>query len=96
MPATARFRSSWSSRPGAEVTQSGIYDYNFNTRGFNSSLNRRVATLIDGRNPAVPFLGAQEWAAMTPFLSTIFPVWSWLEVRAPLCTAPTRRAAYSI
>ena len=50
--------------PGAEVTQSGVYDYNFNTRGFNSSLNRRVATLVDGRNPAVPFLGAQEWAAI--------------------------------
>ena len=31
--------------PGAEVTQSGVYDFNFNTRGFNSSLNRRVATL---------------------------------------------------
>ncbi len=51
--------------PGAEVTQSGVYDYNFNTRGFNSSLTRRVATLIDGRNPSVPFLGAQEWAAMS-------------------------------
>lgn len=51
--------------PGAEVTQSGLYDYNFNTRGFNSSLNRRVATLIDGRDPAVPFLGAQEWAAVS-------------------------------
>ncbi|MDX1501559.1 MAG: TonB-dependent receptor [Thermoanaerobaculia bacterium] len=51
--------------PGAEVTQSGLYDYNFNTRGFNSSLNRRVATLIDGRNPSVPFLGAQEWAAVS-------------------------------
>ncbi|HEV7668860.1 MAG TPA: TonB-dependent receptor [Thermoanaerobaculia bacterium] len=51
--------------PGAEVTQSGIYDFNFNTRGFNSSLNRRVATLIDGRDPSVPFLGAQEWAAVS-------------------------------
>lgn len=51
--------------PGAEVTQSGLYDYNFNTRGFNSSLNRRVATLIDGRNVALPFLGAQEWAAVS-------------------------------
>ncbi|MDH3283131.1 MAG: TonB-dependent receptor [Acidobacteriota bacterium] len=51
--------------PGAEVTQSGIYDYNFNTRGFNSSLNRRVATLIDGRDPSVPFLGAQSWAAIS-------------------------------
>jgi iron complex outermembrane receptor protein len=51
--------------PGAEVTQSGVYDYNFNTRGFNSSLNRRVATLIDGRDPSVPFLGSQEWAAVS-------------------------------
>jgi iron complex outermembrane receptor protein len=51
--------------PGAEVTQSGLYDYNFNTRGFNSSLNRRVATLIDGRDPSVPFLGAQEWASLS-------------------------------
>ncbi len=51
--------------PGVEVTQSGVYDYNFNTRGFNSSLNRRVATLIDGRDPSVPFLGAQEWAAIS-------------------------------
>jgi iron complex outermembrane receptor protein len=51
--------------PGAEVTQSGVYDFNFNTRGFNSSLNRRVATLIDGRDPAVPFLGSQEWAAVS-------------------------------
>ncbi|MGH9337865.1 MAG: TonB-dependent receptor plug domain-containing protein, partial [Vicinamibacteria bacterium] len=51
--------------PGAEVTQSGLYDFNFNTRGFNSSLNRRVATLVDGRDPSVPFLGAQEWAAIS-------------------------------
>lgn len=51
--------------PGAEVTQSGIYDYNLNTRGFNSSLNRRVATLIDGRDPSVPFLGSQEWGAVS-------------------------------
>ena len=51
--------------PGAEVTQSGIYDFNINTRGFNSSLNRRVVTLVDGRDPSVPFLGAQEWAAIS-------------------------------
>ncbi len=51
--------------PGAEVTQSGVYDYNLNTRGFNSSLNRRVATLVDGRDPSVPFLGSQEWAAVS-------------------------------
>jgi iron complex outermembrane receptor protein len=51
--------------PGAELTQSGLYDFNFNTRGFNSSLNRRVATLVDGRDPSVPFLGSQEWGALS-------------------------------
>jgi len=51
--------------PGAEVTQSGLYDFNFNTRGFNSSLNRRILTLIDGRDPSVPFLGSQEWGAVS-------------------------------
>ena len=51
--------------PGVEVTQSGLYDYNVNTRGFNSSLNRRVATLVDGRDPSIPFLGSQEWAAIS-------------------------------
>ncbi|HVS12328.1 MAG TPA: TonB-dependent receptor [Thermoanaerobaculia bacterium] len=48
--------------PGVEVTQSGLYDFNFNTRGFNSSLNRRIAVRIDGRDPAVGFLGSQDWA----------------------------------
>ncbi|HVR95353.1 MAG TPA: TonB-dependent receptor plug domain-containing protein, partial [Thermoanaerobaculia bacterium] len=51
--------------PGVDFTQSGLYDLNFNTRGFNSSLNRRILTLIDGRDPAVPFLGSQEWAAVS-------------------------------
>lgn len=51
--------------PGAEVTQSGLYDFNFNARGFNSSLNRRVATVIDGRNPSIPFLGSEEWSAVS-------------------------------
>lgn len=51
--------------PGVDFTQSGLYDFNFNTRGFNSSLNRRILTLIDGRDPNVPFLGAQEWAAVS-------------------------------
>jgi iron complex outermembrane receptor protein len=54
--------------PGVEVTQGGLYDFNINTRGFNSSLNRRVAVLIDGRDPSVPFLASQEWTA------TSFPI----------------------
>ncbi len=51
--------------PGASVTQSGIYDFNLNTRGFNSSLNRRVPVIVDGRDPSVPFLGAQEWSTLS-------------------------------
>ena len=51
--------------PGVEVTQSGIHDFNLNTRGFNSSLNRRVQVLVDGRNPQVPFLGSTEWSYLS-------------------------------
>jgi iron complex outermembrane receptor protein len=50
---------------GVDFTQSGLYDTNFNARGFNSSLNRRILTLVDGRDPAIAFLGAQEWAALS-------------------------------
>ena len=53
------------SAPGVDFTQSGLYDTNFNARGFNSSLNRRILTLIDGRDPAIAFLGSQEWAAIS-------------------------------
>lgn len=51
--------------PGVDYTASGLFDTNFNARGFNSSLNRRILTLIDGRDPAIAFLGAQEWAAVS-------------------------------
>ncbi len=57
--------------PGAETTQNGLYDFNFNTRGFNSSLNRRILTLIDGRNPSVLFLGSQEHTSLAVPLDEI-------------------------
>ena len=63
--ATGQLPKVLESAPGVDFTQSGLYDFNFNTRGFNSSLNRRILTLIDGRDPSVPFLGAQEWAALS-------------------------------
>jgi outer membrane receptor for ferrienterochelin and colicins len=50
--------------PGAQIAQGGLYDFNLNTRGFNSTLNRRVAVVLDGRDPAAAFFGAQEWAAV--------------------------------
>jgi iron complex outermembrane receptor protein len=46
---------------GIDIVQSGVNDYNVNTRGFNSSLNRRLLVLLDGRDLAVAFLGSQEW-----------------------------------
>ena len=51
--------------PGMELTQSGLYDFNVNTRGFNGPLTRRIAVLVDGRDPSIPFLGAQEWATFS-------------------------------
>jgi iron complex outermembrane receptor protein len=51
--------------PGVDMIQSGLYDFNLNTRGFNSALNRRVLTLIDGRDPSIALLGSQEWAAIS-------------------------------
>ncbi|MCI0708045.1 MAG: TonB-dependent receptor [Ignavibacteriae bacterium] len=53
------------SEPGVDMTQSGLYDFNVNTRGFNSSLNRRLLILLDGRDLGTAFLSATEWNAMT-------------------------------
>jgi iron complex outermembrane recepter protein len=51
--------------PGVDVVQSGVNDFNVNARGFNSSLNRRVLVLQDGRDLAIAFLGSQEWNGLT-------------------------------
>jgi len=50
--------------PGVDIVQSGIQDFNINTRGFNSSLNRRLLVLMDGRDLAIAFLGSQEWNSL--------------------------------
>jgi outer membrane receptor protein involved in Fe transport len=49
---------------GAELTQGGLYEFNLNVRGFNDPFNRRVLTLVDGRDVSMPSLGTQEWAAV--------------------------------
>ena len=54
--------------PGVDSTQSGLYDFNLNTRGFNSSLNRRVLTLLDGVDVSIILLGAQNWPMVSSFL----------------------------
>ncbi len=51
---------------GIEAPQSGLYDINLNTRGFNAFVTRRVRALIDGRDPSLPvFIGGQEWAGVS-------------------------------
>jgi iron complex outermembrane receptor protein len=57
--------------PGVELAQTGVYDFNINARGFNSSLNRRILVLIDGRDPATGILGNQEWSAITYALDEV-------------------------
>lgn len=59
------------SEPGVDIVQSGIQDFNINTRGFNSSLNRRLLVLMDGRDMAIAFLGAQEWNGLSVPLEDI-------------------------
>jgi iron complex outermembrane receptor protein len=51
--------------PGVDAVQNDVNDFNVNARGFNSSLARSVVVLQDGRDLAVPFLGSQEWAALS-------------------------------
>jgi iron complex outermembrane receptor protein len=46
---------------GVDIMQSGSTDFVVNARGFNNGLNRRVLVLQDGRDAAMPLLGAQEW-----------------------------------
>lgn len=51
--------------PGVDVVQSGVNDFNLNTRGFNTSLNRRILVLQDGRDVSIISLGSQEWNALS-------------------------------
>ncbi|HZJ32729.1 MAG TPA: TonB-dependent receptor [Vicinamibacterales bacterium] len=54
------------STPGVEIAQSGLYDFNLNSRGFNTYYNRHVLTRIDGRDPSIPLLlGYVDWASLS-------------------------------
>ncbi len=53
------------SMPGVDIAQNGMYDFNINTRGFNSSLTRRLLVLLDGRDLSIVFLGSQEWNGLS-------------------------------
>ena len=53
------------SQPGVDIVQSGVQDFNINTRGFNKSINRRLLVLLDGRDLAIVLLGVQEWNGLS-------------------------------
>ncbi len=56
---------------GVDVVQSGMNDFNVNTRGFNTSINRRVLVLIDGQDPSTPLLNLLEWNSLQQQMSDI-------------------------
>ena len=47
--------------PGLDLLQSGVNDFNVNARGFNSTLNRKLPVLIDGREVTIALTGNQSW-----------------------------------
>jgi outer membrane receptor for ferrienterochelin and colicins len=51
--------------PGVHAPQSGINDFSVNARGFNTTTNRRLLVLVDGRDVSVPLLGNQDWAGVS-------------------------------
>ncbi|GAB5464681.1 MAG: hypothetical protein Kapaf2KO_01170 [Candidatus Kapaibacteriales bacterium] len=57
--------------PGVDVVQSGMNDFNINTRGFNNSINRRVLVLVDGIDPSTPLLNLMEWNSLWTSLGDI-------------------------
>ena len=63
LSSTAQVPLALAKLPGMDVTQNGVNDFNVNTRGFNTTLNRRILVLQDGRDVAIAFLGSQEWNA---------------------------------
>lgn len=65
---------------GVDVVQSGMNDFNINTRGFNNSINRRMLVLLDGRDPSTPLLNLVEWNS---FQTDIADVKSLEVVRGP-------------
>jgi iron complex outermembrane receptor protein len=52
---------------GVDSTQSGLYDFNVNTRGFNSFFNRRVLALIDGAELSGVSIDSPQWESISTF-----------------------------
>jgi iron complex outermembrane receptor protein len=56
---------------GVDSTQSGLYDFNVNTRGFNSFFNRRVLALIDGAELSGVSIDSPQWESISTFMDDL-------------------------
>jgi outer membrane receptor for ferrienterochelin and colicins len=51
--------------PGLDVTQEDVTDFDVNARGFNTTLNRKLLVLQDGRDLAAGITGSVIWGAVS-------------------------------
>ncbi|HZI20953.1 MAG TPA: TonB-dependent receptor, partial [Gemmatimonadales bacterium] len=51
--------------PGLDVTQENVTDFDVNARGFNTTLNRKLLVLQDGRDLAAGITGSVIWGAVS-------------------------------
>jgi outer membrane receptor for ferrienterochelin and colicins len=56
---------------GIDSTQSGLYDFNVNARGFNSTFNRRVLTLIDGAELSGVAIDYPQWVGLSASINDL-------------------------
>ena len=58
---TAQVPRLFDALPGIDIVQNGMNDYNFNARGFNTVINRRMLVLLDNRDISSPLASYIEW-----------------------------------
>jgi len=72
--ATGMIPNALAALPGVMTAQAGLFDYDMNVRGMDILLNRRLQTLVDGRDPSIMFLSSQDWAALSLMTDDLEPV----------------------
>lgn len=59
---------------GVDSTQSGLFDFNVNARGFNSTFNRRILTLLDGAEWSGVAVDYPQWAGISTSINDLTSV----------------------
>jgi hypothetical protein len=80
---------------GVDFTSSGINNYSISIRGFNSSFNTRVLTLIDGRVANIPALRVINYSAVPQSMDDIDRMEVVLGHRAVINNPESRYIGYS-